>query len=83
MIHSSPTVVILGGTSAVAMAYARNAAQRGERVVLVGRNKAKLSENLADIKARGSENASMHVMDLSDCQKIPCLLYTSPSPRDS
>lgn len=70
MKHSMPTVVILGGTSAVAMAYARDAAHKGEQVILVGRNQAKLSENLLDIQARGSEKALIHTLDLGDAQKV-------------
>ncbi|MGJ8560372.1 MAG: SDR family NAD(P)-dependent oxidoreductase [Litorimonas sp.] len=65
MTHTSPTVVILGGTSAVALAYARNSAKDGEAIVLVGRNKVKLEVNAADLTARGAK-VTVIVADLGD-----------------
>ncbi|MEP3656143.1 MAG: SDR family NAD(P)-dependent oxidoreductase [Litorimonas sp.] len=69
MTNTIPTVVILGGTSAVALAYARNSAKDGETVILVGRNKAKLDANVADLTARGA-NASAIVSDLGDPKTV-------------
>ncbi len=70
MKKASETIVILGGTSSVAMAYARDAVQNGDRVVLVGRNKSKLKENLADLTARGTQPPLSIAADLSDTKKI-------------
>jgi len=67
---TSETIVILGGTSAVAMAYARNAAMEGHNIILVGRNKKKLTENEADLNTRGTGHVQHVVADLSDTQKI-------------
>jgi decaprenylphospho-beta-D-erythro-pentofuranosid-2-ulose 2-reductase len=53
------TVLILGATSAVAIAFARQACAAGSvRVVLVGRDAARLEEVLADMKARGADASS-------------------------
>jgi short-subunit dehydrogenase len=58
------TILILGGTSAVAMAYARKAALDGHNLHLVGRNKVALSANAADLDARGTGTVAMTVLDL-------------------
>lgn len=63
-------IVILGGTSAVAMAYARLQANAGHQICLVGRNEAALKANVIDLKARGAENASHHKIDLAKCDSI-------------
>lgn len=63
---TSPLWVILGGTSAVALAYARLKAAEGYSLILVGRNKAKLAQNVADLQARTTGEVSSYVCDLSD-----------------
>ncbi len=60
---ASRNVWILGGTSAIAQAYARRLAERGAGLVLVGRNEEKLQANAADLSARGGE-ASVETTDL-------------------
>lgn len=56
---SARTYVILGATSAVAIAYARNAAaQEGARFILVGRRQTPLETLLADLVARGADSES-------------------------
>jgi short-subunit dehydrogenase len=47
-------IVILGATSAIAEAAARLWAARGARLILAGRNEARLNEIAADLKARGA-----------------------------
>jgi decaprenylphospho-beta-D-erythro-pentofuranosid-2-ulose 2-reductase len=47
-------IVILGATSAIAEASARLWAARGAKIVLAGRNEARLNEIAADLKARGA-----------------------------
>jgi len=71
MKKSSETIVILGGSSAIAVAYARAAAQSGHRVVLVGRTKKKLDTVSADCAARGDETPVSVVTDLSKTKEIP------------
>jgi len=66
----SPTLIILGGTSAVAMEYARIQAERGRHICLVGRNTAKLNINAADLSARGAETVAAYVCDLGDTKNI-------------
>jgi len=70
MKHENPTVLVLGGTSAVAMAYARNAAKAEENIVLVGRNKSKLEANVVDLKARGAKSVQSYVCDLGDSTEV-------------
>lgn len=70
MKKTSETIVILGGTSAVAMACARDAAKQGNNIILVGRNKKKLSANEVDLQARGAGYVGYIVADLSNTSKI-------------
>lgn len=66
----SETIVILGGSSAIAVAYARAAAQTGDQIVLVGRSKKKLETVAADCNARGDETPVTFVTDLSKTKNI-------------
>lgn len=68
--NQTKTWVILGGTSAVATAYARLAAVDGHNIVLVGRNKKALAENVADIAARTTGTVTSYVCDLGDTAKV-------------
>jgi short-subunit dehydrogenase len=49
---------ILGGTSAIAQAYARLAAEDGAQLLLVGRNEEHLQANAKDLIVRGGEAAT-------------------------
>lgn len=57
---ASKTILILGATSAVAVAFARQACQAGSapQLILAGRNAARLKEILADLVARGASTRS-------------------------
>jgi len=55
---------IFGGSSAIAQAYARLAAERGGKLLLVGRNYDHLQANAADLVARGGK-AATEVLDLA------------------
>lgn len=56
------TLVILGATSAVAIAFARQACRSGNpKLILVGRSEVRLNEILADMKARGANESSQTV----------------------
>ena len=62
-------VWILGGTSAIAQAYARRKAAQGGRLLLLGLNEDHLKANAADLVARGG-SAAIEVLDLAaqiDC----------------
>ncbi|WP_297296012.1 SDR family NAD(P)-dependent oxidoreductase [uncultured Methylovirgula sp.] len=50
-------IVILGATSAIAEAAARLWAANGARIILAGRNEARLNKIAADLKARGASEA--------------------------
>ncbi len=50
-------IVILGATSAIAEATARLWAPGGARILLAGRNEARLNEIASDLKARGAAEA--------------------------
>ena len=55
---------VLGGTSAIAQAYARLAAVGGANLLLIGRNQDHLQANAADLAARGGQ-ASVDVVELA------------------
>ena len=57
-------VWILGGTSAIAQAYARRKAAQGARLLLVGLNEAHLKANATDLVARRG-SATIEVLDLA------------------
>jgi decaprenylphospho-beta-D-erythro-pentofuranosid-2-ulose 2-reductase len=64
------TILILGGTSAIAAAYARLCANEGMRIILLGRDQSRLSANAADLVARGAKSAETRTCDLADTTEI-------------
>ena len=60
------TVLVLGATSAIANAYARSRAAAGARLVLVGRQAARLDAIAADLAARGASEVATVATDLAD-----------------
>jgi short-subunit dehydrogenase len=58
------SVWILGGTSAIAQAYARRKAAHGGKLLLVGLDEDHLKANAADLSARGG-SAAIEVLDLA------------------
>jgi short-subunit dehydrogenase len=60
------SVVIAGATSAIAQAVAREFAQRGAKLVLIGRDAAKLEVVSADLRSRGAEVETI-AADLAAC----------------
>jgi NAD(P)-dependent dehydrogenase (short-subunit alcohol dehydrogenase family) len=62
----SQTIIVLGATSAIALAYCRRLATRGASFVLVGRRADRLDTVAADLKARGARATASVVSDLSD-----------------
>ena len=69
----SRRVLILGGGSAIAFAYARVRAAEGCTVVLAGRRADLLEANAADLKARGAAGAEVVAGDLADAAALPAL----------
>ena len=69
---STRTCLILGATSAVALAFARQAATAGNtRLILAGRNEARLNEILADVVARGAAAESFVLVgELGDPDQV-------------
>lgn len=58
-------IVIVGATSAIAEACAREFAARGAALVLLGRNQQKLDDIAADLRVRGAEQVQLHTYDAS------------------
>jgi short-subunit dehydrogenase len=69
----SRRVLILGGGSAIAHAYARIRAAEGCSLVLAGRRADLLEANAADLKARGAAGAEVVQADLADAGALPAL----------
>ena len=59
-------ILIVGATSAIAEAVAREFAVRGDQLFLVGRRAAALEAIAADLKLRGSANTHVRVQDAND-----------------
>ncbi|WP_237481910.1 SDR family oxidoreductase [Lichenibacterium dinghuense] len=60
------TVLVLGATSAIANAFARQRAAAGGRLVLVGRQQGRLDGIAADLTARGAAAVATLATDLAD-----------------
>lgn len=58
------TYIILGATSAIAIATARRLATKGAKLALVARNKTKLADLAADLKVRGAFDVQTIATDL-------------------
>jgi len=59
-------ILILGGTSAIAEATAREFAKRGDALYLVGRSAPRLAAIADDLKVRGASHTDSASMDLRD-----------------
>ena len=62
----SKRILIIGATSAIAEAAARQWAARGDALFLVGRRRQKLDDIAADLKVRGATKAGVFEMDATD-----------------
>ena len=60
------TLLVLGATSAIAQAVARQHATAGWRILLVARQPERLASIAADLTARGAAAVESHVLDLVD-----------------
>mgnify|MGYP000936509635 FL=1 len=70
----SKRILIIGATSAIAEAAARQWAARGDALFLVGRKRQKLDDIAADLKVRGAANAGVFEMDATDAAMHPSML---------
>src|SRR5271170_854299 len=68
MTEAPKRVVILGATSAIAEAAARIWAEKGARLVLVGRNAERVEAIAADLKARGAAQAEIVIADCAEAE---------------
>ncbi len=68
------TWLILGGTSTIARTFARILADRGEGVLLAGRDMNDLSATAADCSARGAPTAEALVFDARDPKTFDALV---------
>jgi decaprenylphospho-beta-D-erythro-pentofuranosid-2-ulose 2-reductase len=60
-------ILIVGATSAIAEAFGRLRAARGDHLFLVARNLGKLQIVAADLKMRGAGKVDCFVLDANDC----------------
>ena len=67
-------VLIVGATSAIAEAVARNFASRHDALYLVGRRAAALQAIADDLKVRGATTAGVEVLDANDIQAHAAML---------
>jgi len=70
----SKRILIIGATSAIAEAAARQWAARGDALFLVGRKRQKLDDIAADLKVRGAASAGVFEMDATDAAMHPSML---------
>ena len=75
-------ILILGATSAIAQATARNFAADGDRFYLVARNPDKLAAVAADLHVRGAPHVDTHAADLNDCEQHDSLLQHATASLD-
>lgn len=67
-------ILVMGATSAIAEATAREFAVLGDSLFLVGRNADRLGAIAADLKLRGAAQAETQVMDARDLAAYPALV---------
>ena len=69
----SRNVAIIGATSAIAQAVARNFANAGDRLILVARDQEKVDAVAQDLLVRGASGVDKILCDLSDLEGLPGL----------
>ena len=67
-------VLLLGATSAMAIAVARKLAAAGASFYLLARSEAKLNAVACDLETRGAKEVFAQVMDLDDSRGHPTML---------
>ncbi|MCP1336381.1 SDR family oxidoreductase [Futiania mangrovi] len=67
-------ILIVGATSAIAEAYARIHAERGDRLFVAGRDEDKLARVAADLAARGAAGVDTAAFDAGDPASLAALV---------
>jgi short-subunit dehydrogenase len=67
-------ILVLGATSAIAIATARRLAAMGASLYLVARSESKLEAVACDLETRGASQVVLRVMDLDDTAAHPAML---------
>jgi decaprenylphospho-beta-D-erythro-pentofuranosid-2-ulose 2-reductase len=65
----SKNILIVGGSSAIAAACAREWAKAGASFMLAGRHEARLDAVAQDLRVRGAGRAGTFVLDVNDCSQ--------------
>ena len=68
------TWLILGATSSMARAFARQVTERGDAVILAGRDMADMEATAADARTRGAADASVLRFDARDPGTFPAII---------
>lgn len=69
-------ILIVGATSAIAEAAARNWAKEGNQLFLVARNKERLDVITSDLKVRGASNVFSYTLDVNQFDQHPLMIKT-------
>lgn len=67
-------ILIVGATSAIAEATAREFARRGDALFLVGRSAQRLQAIADDLKVRGASNVALQTLDLRDLNALGSMI---------
>ncbi len=67
-------ILIIGANSAIATAVARQYAQRGDQLFLVGRDASRITTLSADLTVRGATAVSQEILDLADTHRHNALV---------
>jgi decaprenylphospho-beta-D-erythro-pentofuranosid-2-ulose 2-reductase len=73
-VHSLKRILIVGATSSIAEAVAREFARRGDALLLVARDEKRLQATAADLKMRGAARIETFVLDARQMDAYPSLL---------
>lgn len=74
---TGPRVLLIGATSAIAMAVARRYAARRGRLFLVARRAGTLEDNAADLRVRGAGEVRTAVLDLNDMGGVTAMVESA------
>lgn len=72
-------ILIIGATSAIATACAREWARQSAALFLVGRDTGKLEQIAGDLRTRGAVSVALHPMDATDYPAHPAMLQACVS----
>ena len=67
-------ILIVGATSAIAEATAREFAARGDALFLIARSQQKLEAIAKDLQVRGASKVDGHTLDMRDFKQLPTVL---------